>query len=169
MKYYKLNVVTNISWYKISQILQFERFTFPRCESANENESANYSILRESYATQRRDSSNIRDGSDGTASSFEGNVIHVRDSSTCQLSKNERSVRVITKVGAIKYETTIESELKTGGESPVMIKQLYPEFLGATVVCDGADQPQVCAAVIEAVTSLTGISSERITVIKMKA
>lgn len=57
----------------------------------------------------------------------------------------------------------------TGGESPVMIKQLYPEFLGATVVCDGADQPQVCAAVIETVTSLTGISSERITVIKMKA
>lgn len=56
----------------------------------------------------------------------------------------------------------------SGGEVPVVIKQMYPEFLGATVVCDGAENPRVCMAITQAVTSLTGISSERITVIKMK-
>lgn len=56
----------------------------------------------------------------------------------------------------------------SGKELPVMIKQIYPEFLGATVVCDGAENPQVRLYITEAVSSLTGISSERITVIKMK-
>ena len=56
----------------------------------------------------------------------------------------------------------------SGGEVPVVIKQMYPEFLGATVVCDGAEDPRVRMAITQAITSLTGISSERITVIKMK-
>lgn len=55
-----------------------------------------------------------------------------------------------------------------GGEEPVILKHIYPEFLGATIVCDGADSPVVCMSIIQAVSSLTGISSERITVIKMK-
>lgn len=56
----------------------------------------------------------------------------------------------------------------SGKEVPVTIKQINPEFLGATVICDGADNPKVRLYVTEAVSSLTGITSDRITVIKMK-
>ncbi|NLG53107.1 MAG: hypothetical protein GX541_03945 [Clostridiales bacterium] len=56
----------------------------------------------------------------------------------------------------------------SGRELPVTVKQVYPEFLGAAVVCDGADNPNVRLYITEAVSSLTGISSDRISVIKMK-
>ncbi|MEG2378460.1 MAG: hypothetical protein RSC43_08930 [Clostridia bacterium] len=56
----------------------------------------------------------------------------------------------------------------SGSELPVVVKQNYPLFLGATVVCDGAENPNVKMYVTEAISSLTGVSSERITVIKMK-
>ncbi len=62
------------------------------------------------------------------------------------------------------------SVLSTGSgvEAPVVIRELYPEFLGATVVCDGADYSGVCINVTGAVSSLTGLSSDKITIIKMK-
>lgn len=56
----------------------------------------------------------------------------------------------------------------SGKDSAVIIKELYPEYLGAAVVCDGADNPNVCLDVMSTVSSLTGITSERITVAKMK-
>ena len=56
----------------------------------------------------------------------------------------------------------------SGGEEAVVVKKLYPEFLGAAIVCDGAENPRVQMYVTQAVSSLTGITSDRITVIKMK-
>jgi len=43
-----------------------------------------------------------------------------------------------------------------------------PVYRGAVVVCQGADRPGVQLAVIQAVSVVTGISSDRITVLKMK-
>ncbi len=56
----------------------------------------------------------------------------------------------------------------SGKESALLIKQLTPKFCGALVVCDGADDVTVRAQITEAVISLTGLSSDRISVIKMK-
>ncbi len=56
----------------------------------------------------------------------------------------------------------------SGGEVPLTIKEYYPEFRGALVVCDGADNPNIMLAITEAIRSLTGITSDNITVIKMK-
>ena len=56
----------------------------------------------------------------------------------------------------------------SGGEEAVVIKKVYPEFLGAAIVCDGAENPKVQMYVAQAVASLTGITYDRITVIKMK-
>ena len=55
-----------------------------------------------------------------------------------------------------------------GNQQPVAVKQNYPEFLGALVVCDGAENSAVAWQVVNAVTALTGIPSDRITVAKMK-
>ncbi len=44
----------------------------------------------------------------------------------------------------------------------------YPKYRGAVVVCQGADDPNVRLAVVEAVCDATGLSSNKVTVVKMK-
>lgn len=43
-----------------------------------------------------------------------------------------------------------------------------PVYLGAIIVCQGGDMPSVKLAVVQAVSNVTGISSDRISVLKMK-
>ena len=56
---------------------------------------------------------------------------------------------------------------QNGDDSPVVIASQLPRFRGAVVVCQGADQAGVELAVKEAVSSLTGLGMDRITVLKM--
>ncbi len=56
----------------------------------------------------------------------------------------------------------------SGKEVPVLVKERYPKFRGAVVVCSGAERTDVRMSVIEAVGALTGLSSDRISVVKMK-
>ena len=53
-----------------------------------------------------------------------------------------------------------------GSEEIVVTRQIYPIYQGALVVCQGADQAAVRLAVTEAVMALTGLSSDKITVVK---
>lgn len=43
-----------------------------------------------------------------------------------------------------------------------------PIYRGALVVCDGAENPTVTLAVVEAVSNVTGLSSDKISVLKMQ-
>ncbi len=43
-----------------------------------------------------------------------------------------------------------------------------PEYRGAVIVCQGADSPSVRLNIVEAVASITGLGTDRITVLKMK-
>ena len=52
------------------------------------------------------------------------------------------------------------------GESAVLIGQNYPVFQGALLVCEGGDDPLVRLRLTEALTALTGLSSNRVTVCK---
>lgn len=56
----------------------------------------------------------------------------------------------------------------SGRESPLLIKEVYPKFRGAVVICDGANKKEVEVMVIESVSALTGLSSDKISVVKMK-
>jgi stage III sporulation protein AG len=50
-----------------------------------------------------------------------------------------------------------------------LIRQINPPvYSGAVVVCQGADNPQVKLSIIDAVGKLTGLGSDKISVIKMK-
>lgn len=51
-------------------------------------------------------------------------------------------------------------------EEVVLITQRYPTFQGALVVCRGGDDPQVRLTLTQALSALTGLSSNRITVCK---
>lgn len=56
----------------------------------------------------------------------------------------------------------------SGGETGLVQSVSPPVYLGAIVVCQGADSPSVCLAVANAVSAVTGISTDRISVLKMK-
>lgn len=52
------------------------------------------------------------------------------------------------------------------GEDALQSQEIYPSYVGALVVCDGADQAGVVLHVKEAVSVLTGLGSECISVAK---
>lgn len=50
-----------------------------------------------------------------------------------------------------------------------LIKQVIPPtYLGAIIVCQGADKPSVRLAIVDAVSRATGLGADRISVLKMK-
>lgn len=50
-----------------------------------------------------------------------------------------------------------------------LVRQVNPpEYLGAVVVCQGGNDPKVCLAITEAVSRVTGLGADRISVLKMK-
>lgn len=61
-------------------------------------------------------------------------------------------------------ETVLASQ--SGDETPVVTQTLYPTWRGALIVCQGGGNAQVKLAVTQAVAALTGLSSDRITVVK---
>lgn len=66
------------------------------------------------------------------------------------------------------YARTSETVLTDsgGGDAPVVTRTVYPTYRGALVVCQGADRAEVRLAVTEAVTALTGLTADRVTVAK---
>lgn len=67
----------------------------------------------------------------------------------------------------IRVETVIITN--SSREEQGLIRTIIPPvYLGAIIVCQGGDNPSVKLSVVQAVSSVTGISSERIIVLKMK-
>ena len=53
-----------------------------------------------------------------------------------------------------------------GAQEAVELRTVSPQYLGAVVVCDGADSPQVQLAVTQAVAQFTGLSMDHISVLR---
>ena len=68
---------------------------------------------------------------------------------------------------SIRKETVIIRDTNDG-EMALIIQVIPPEYLGAIVVCEGADNASVKLAVVEAVSKVTGLRSDHISVLKMK-
>lgn len=50
-----------------------------------------------------------------------------------------------------------------------LIRQIIPAtYMGAIIICEGADDPNVKLAVTEAVSKITGLGADKIAVLKMK-
>lgn len=64
-----------------------------------------------------------------------------------------------------RYETVVLSG-NDRSESLVLETQAYPIFRGAVVICEGGDNAEVRLQIMEAVKVLTGLSSDKITVVK---
>ena len=67
----------------------------------------------------------------------------------------------------VRKETVIVTN--SDRQQEALVSQILPpEYLGAVIVCQGADDVQVRLAVVEAVSKATGLGSDRISVLKMK-
>ena len=77
-------------------------------------------------------------------------------------------------------ETRREGEQKTqsevltvnrgsGCQEVVITEEIYPVFKGAVVVCDGADSSSVKLNIVQTVSALTGLGSDKISVVKWKS
>ena len=64
----------------------------------------------------------------------------------------------------LSYPTIISAG--GGAQEAVELKTVSPQYLGAVVVCDGADSPQVQLAVTQAVAQFTGLSTDHISVLR---
>lgn len=71
--------------------------------------------------------------------------------------------------GSQNSTTTVTVGRGSGSQEVVPIQTVAPQFRGALVVCPGGDDPQVRLAVMEAVSALTGLGSNHISVCKSAA
>lgn len=70
--------------------------------------------------------------------------------------------------GTSREQVTVLYQSEGAEKLPVVQKTRYPVYKGAVVVCQGAQSAAVRLQIVEAVSSLTGLGSDKITVIKMK-
>ena len=64
--------------------------------------------------------------------------------------------------------TTVVISGGSGREEAVALQQLAPQFQGAVVVCPGGDDPTVPLRLAEAVSDLTGLGADKISICKGK-
>lgn len=66
-----------------------------------------------------------------------------------------------------KYDSeTVTINRGSGNQEVVVTNQIYPTYQGALIVCQGAAQSSVRLAITEAVAALTGLSTDKISIVK---
>ena len=95
-------------------------------------------------------------------------MLTVDGGSAYELARDEAQTQ--KRSGENTGERTQKSEtvvLGSGVSAGVVVtRSRFPAFIGALVVCEGGDRAEVRLRVTQAVAALTGLSSERITVVK---
>ena len=70
--------------------------------------------------------------------------------------------------GSTSQKDTVTVTDKDRGQSGLVIQVNPPRYQGALIVCQGADDAAVRLAIAEAVSGLTGLGMDKITIAKMK-
>ena len=68
---------------------------------------------------------------------------------------------------SIRKETVIITD-SDRNQQALVVQVLPPNYMGAVIVCQGAEDASVRLAVVEAVSKATGLGADKITVLKMK-
>lgn len=74
--------------------------------------------------------------------------------------------RVLARDGNAQESQTVTVSAGAGSQEPVEVQSLGPTYRGALVVAQGGDDPQIRLELSTAVSALTGLGSDRITVCK---
>ena len=70
--------------------------------------------------------------------------------------------------GVEKQISTVLVSKGSGNQEPVTLQENYPSYQGALLVCTGGDNPAVKLKLVEAVSALTGLGADKISVCKGK-
>lgn len=95
-------------------------------------------------------------------------MLTVQGGSRRVLAENEKNTRTADGRSETQSATVVVSGGSGVGEGPVLVQQLYPRFQGALVVCSGGDDAQVRLKIMEAVSALTGLGTDKISICKGK-
>ena len=93
-------------------------------------------------------------------------VLTVQNSSRQVLAQDGKSTQ---KEGTSEQtaETVVVSK-GSGTQETVLVEQIYPDFQGALVVCTGGEDAAVRLKLVEAVSALTGLGADKISICKGK-
>lgn len=83
------------------------------------------------------------------------------------LSSNQKGEGGTAESDIERNTSTVIVSSGSSQENPVTLKTIYPEYLGALVVCEGADNAAVKYELVKAVSGLTGLGADKIVVTKM--
>lgn len=81
--------------------------------------------------------------------------------------QTDEDISTNAETSSVRRETVILSG-SDRAENGLVQQVNPPTYLGAIVVCQGADRAAIRLAVVEAVANATGLTSDKITVLKMK-
>ena len=85
------------------------------------------------------------------------------------LSLAEDSSATLGSGGDVRQDSQILTVNRGSGKQEVVVtRRLYPTYQGAVVVCQGAGDSRVRLRVLETVSVLTGLSSDKISVVQWK-
>lgn len=91
-----------------------------------------------------------------TQSSGEEILYQTNENSSRTETTQNRQITVVTVTGSSREEAGLVRQINP------------PVYLGAIVVCQGAEDPVIRLAVVNAVSRVTGLGADRISVLKMK-
>ncbi len=95
-------------------------------------------------------------------------MLTVQGGSRQVLAMDEKSSHKADGGSETQSTTVVVSGSSAAGSSPVLIQQLYPRFQGALVVCSGGEDAGVRLKLMEAVSALTGLGTDKISICKGK-
>ena len=85
----------------------------------------------------------------------------------CTVYQTDEDTTVSDTTSSVRKETVIITDSQRN-QQPLIVQVLPPEYLGAVIVCQGAENAAVRLAVVEAVCKATGLGADKISVLKMK-
>lgn len=95
-------------------------------------------------------------------------MLTVQGGSRQVLAVDEKSSHKADGGSETQSTTVVVSGASGTGNSPVLVQQLYPRFQGALVVCSGGEDAGVRLKLMEAVSALTGLGTDKISICKGK-
>lgn len=83
------------------------------------------------------------------------------------LYQSDEDTTVTDSQSSLRKDTLVITDADRA-EKPVAIQIIPPVYAGAVILCQGADRAEVRLAIVEAVSKATGLSTDKICVLKMK-
>ncbi len=93
-----------------------------------------------------------------TGSSHVRVIVNVASGSEFQYLSNEE----IKENGSSREYVTVRGE---DGDSPILLKEIYPEIVGVSIACKGGDSPAIQEKLIRVISTAYDISSNHICIV----